>query len=115
VASGTHIYAAIYRSGHSNLDAKQIANIGLGNSDRARDFFNKKCLVSEKDRNAAMLDMDTSQQQYFYEGGRLLGLGRRWKDFRSAVVKRSPEGETSDSILMTRDMVSRYGGINIFS
>ena len=66
VASGTHIYAVIYRSGHSNLDAKQIANIGLGVNDKATDFFDKKCPVGEAERNSAMLDMDSSKQQAQY-------------------------------------------------
>jgi hypothetical protein len=66
VASGTPIYAAIYRSGHSNLVAKQIANIGLALNDKGTAFFDKKCPVDEEARNKAMTDMNSSKEQSQY-------------------------------------------------
>jgi hypothetical protein len=66
VASGTQIYAAIYRSGHSNLVAKQIADIGLALNDKGTAFFDKKCPVDEEARNKAMTDMNSSKEQSQY-------------------------------------------------
>jgi hypothetical protein len=66
VASGTHIYAAIYRSGHSNLDEKEIVRIREGNAKAARKFFDEKCLVDEEARNDAMLKMNSGKQHEQY-------------------------------------------------
>jgi hypothetical protein len=66
VASGTHIYAAIYRSGHSKLDEKEIVRIRDGNAKAARKFFDEKCLVDEEARNDAMLKMNSGKQHEQY-------------------------------------------------
>jgi hypothetical protein len=66
VASGAQIYAAIYRSGHSNLVAKQIADIGLVINDKGTAFFDKKCPVDENRRIEAMTRMNSSKEQYQY-------------------------------------------------
>jgi hypothetical protein len=63
---GTHIYAAVYRSGHSILDASLITKIRDQNEDQARDFFDKHCPVKEQDPIQAMSKMDSSNEHLQY-------------------------------------------------
>jgi hypothetical protein len=79
VASGTHIYAAVYRSGYSTLVESQIASIRDTNSVDAQKFFEQKCLVKKTERDAAMLNMNSSQEmdQYMVQRRRETpGLGK---------------------------------------
>lgn len=80
VASGTHIYAAIYRSGHSTVDNGQIVPIRDDVTNKAIKFFDKYCPVDEPTRTKAMLAMGSSKQmdQYLLQRRRETpGLGKK--------------------------------------
>ena len=62
VASDTHIYAMVYRKGHTVLDEKKIVHYREQSNSDARAFFDKHCLVNEEERNTAMLEMPGSKE-----------------------------------------------------
>jgi hypothetical protein len=118
VASGTQIYAAICRSGHSNLIEKQIADIGLVINDQGTKFFDKHCAVNEDKRNEAMTEMSSSKQQYQYmilRRRETPGLGKEMERLSIRGCKEIAQKGISDFMPAIKDMVSRYGITNIFS
>jgi hypothetical protein len=66
VASGTHIYAAVYRSGHSILNESLIVNIRDKNVEEATVYFDTHCPVKAKDRIDAMSNMESSNEHHQY-------------------------------------------------
>jgi hypothetical protein len=62
VASGTQIYAAIYRSGYSNLVEKQISDIGIRITADGMKFFEDHCPVNSHEREKAMDPMGTQRE-----------------------------------------------------
>jgi hypothetical protein len=62
VASGTRIYAAINRDGHSNLNLKEIGDIGGKTTREGQTFFDKHCPTNKATRDKAINDMDSNQE-----------------------------------------------------